>query len=90
MSTPLSGLYLKERFYPFEEANMTHFDIDGPRGEVVAEVHVSDGQVSDRLGERVPLGRGLYYWGWFACSEDGQGGIYFGLDLLFWGDEWLE
>jgi hypothetical protein len=55
-----SELGLHKRFGAFEEANMRHFDIDGPGGEVVNEVHVS----SDMKALKLVTNRAREcYWG---------------------------
>lgn len=53
---------------PFAEQNMKHFDIDGPGGEVVAEVHVS----RDVRAMRLVTNRGRScFWG-----EDRDGHVW--------------
>jgi hypothetical protein len=43
LDSSLTELNLDERFQPFDEGSVVRFDIDGPGGEVVTEVHISDG-----------------------------------------------
>ncbi|KAF2702894.1 hypothetical protein K504DRAFT_463925 [Pleomassaria siparia CBS 279.74] len=61
-----SELKLNQTFKRFEEANMRHFAIDGPGGEVVSEVHVSDGMRAIKLFTN--RGRECY-WGLEGCMN---------------------
>jgi hypothetical protein len=55
-----SDLNLADKFEPFDEKHMLHFDIDGPGGEEVTEVHVSQ----DFKALKFKTNRGKEcYWG---------------------------
>ena len=71
-----SDLQLHEKFQPFDERFMQHFEIDGPGGEVVTEVHVRHDARAIRL---VTNRQREYCWGiqkqqvnWYSkvASED--------------------
>lgn len=80
-----SELNLHNALTPFEEANMRHFVIDGPGGEVVTEVYVSDDMNAIKL--RTNRGRECY-WGeenklhWLS-KEAAEGEVIVGLSCCF-------
>lgn len=73
--TDLESWYTSTELKSFDNANMNHFDIDGPGGEVITEVHISNEAKALRL--LTNRGRGCFWgeenrqqWTQYRVGED--------------------
>ncbi|CAO2649834.1 Nn.00g011260.m01.CDS01 [Neocucurbitaria sp. VM-36] len=80
-----SELDLHSKFHAFEEANMSHFAVDGANGEIVTEVHVSDDVKAMKLVTN--WGRECYWGegerGEWHVKRAGEGEVIVGLSCAF-------